>query len=146
MTLPWWLWLLASLCLFIAEIVMPGAFFFVFFAVGAAIVALLALAWPDMPPTLGLTLFGILSVATLLLFRNRLKRSKLLQQPAATAIDSLEGEIGAALEDLAPGARGKVELRGAPWTGTNVGPTSIDKGARCRVLRVSGLQLEVISE
>jgi membrane protein implicated in regulation of membrane protease activity len=46
-------------------------------------------------------------------------------------------------EDIAPGAVGDGELRGAHWSIRNVGSTLLGKGERCRVLRMDGLTVEV---
>jgi membrane protein implicated in regulation of membrane protease activity len=53
----------------------------------------------------------------------------------------LVGENALALEDIAPGAIGKVELRGASWTARNTGEQPIQRAERPRVERVEGLTL-----
>jgi membrane protein implicated in regulation of membrane protease activity len=49
-------------------------------------------------------------------------------------------------EELAPGAIGKVEVRGAAWSARNTSDTALTRGSRCRVLAVSGLMLDVAPE
>ena len=56
-------------------------------------------------------------------------------------MDSLIGETALALEDIAPGAMGKVELRGASWTARNIGDQPIQRSERPKVERVDGLTL-----
>jgi len=58
-------------------------------------------------------------------------------------VDSLIGETALALEDIAPGAIGKVELRGASWTACNTGPQAIQRAGRPKVERVEGLTLYI---
>jgi membrane protein implicated in regulation of membrane protease activity len=56
-------------------------------------------------------------------------------------IDSLRNEVATASQDLAPGAIGKAELRGTPWTVRNVGEQPLRAGQRCRVTGKEGLML-----
>jgi membrane protein implicated in regulation of membrane protease activity len=49
--------------------------------------------------------------------------------------------VATPLEDLAPGAIGKAELRGTVWTARNADSRPLAKGERSRVLRVDGLML-----
>jgi membrane protein implicated in regulation of membrane protease activity len=56
-------------------------------------------------------------------------------------VDALEGETAIVLDDLAPGAVGKAELRGTSWTAQNAGAAALSRGQRCRVVRVEGLTL-----
>ena len=46
----------------------------------------------------------------------------------------------------APGAVGRVSLRGSNWEARNEGDTALGANQRCRVTRVSGLQLGVVAE
>ena len=47
---------------------------------------------------------------------------------------------------MAPGAVGRVALRGSNWEARNEGDTALGANQRCRVTRVSGLQLGVVAE
>jgi membrane protein implicated in regulation of membrane protease activity len=58
-------------------------------------------------------------------------------------VDSLIGETALALEDIAPGAIGKAELRGACWTAHNAGDKPIHRSERPKVERVEGLTLYI---
>ena len=49
--------------------------------------------------------------------------------------------MGTLLEDLAPGAIAKAELRGTSWNVRSTHPNPIPSGARCPVQRVEGLTL-----
>jgi membrane protein implicated in regulation of membrane protease activity len=90
-------------------------------------------------------LFAALSVIGLALFRNRFQRWFQVD-PQLPPVDALVGEIGQTMEDLAPGAVGKVELRGSAWSARNASSGPISRGARCRVVRVDGLMLFVEPE
>ena len=54
---------------------------------------------------------------------------------------SEDGQPYLALEYIAPGSIGKVELRGASWTAHNTGDRPIQRSERPKVERVEGLTL-----
>ena len=56
-------------------------------------------------------------------------------------MDSLVGEEVVLLDDLAPGATGRAELRGSPWSARAASNAPLRAGQRCRVVRVEGLTL-----
>jgi membrane protein implicated in regulation of membrane protease activity len=58
-------------------------------------------------------------------------------------VDSLIGETALALEDIAPGDIGKVEMRGASWTAHNAGTQPVHRSERLKVERVEGLTLYI---
>ena len=90
-------------------------------------------------------LFSVLSVASLLLFRTRLLNA-MQREPQLPPIDTLVGEIGSAVDALEPGEVGRVELRGTVWSARNTVGVGMAPGARCRVVRVDGLLLDVEPE
>ncbi|MEZ5361609.1 MAG: NfeD family protein [Bryobacterales bacterium] len=61
-------------------------------------------------------------------------------------VDALVGQRAVALQDLAEGALGKVELRGTTWNARNAGTLPLMLGSGCRVKRVDGLTLYVERE
>jgi hypothetical protein len=141
----WWLWLLLGVVLVAIELATPGGFYFIFFGVAAVAIALLELAGVDAPLWLQLLLFSVLSVASLLFFRNPLMR-RLNLSAGADDIDTLATEVGSVLEDMAPGANGLIELRGTTWSARNVGSSVLASGARCVVVRSERLTLLVKAE
>jgi len=56
------------------------------------------------------------------------------------------GDTAFALEDIAAGAVGRVELRGTTWTARNSTAEGIPKGRRCTVIRTDRLTLFVRPE
>jgi hypothetical protein len=141
----WWHWLLLGLVLVAAEMAAAGGFYFIFFGVAALAISLLQLVGIVDATWLQLLLFSVLSVASLLLFRNPLMR-RLHLTGGATDIDSLSGARGTVLEAMAPGAPGRVEVRGTTWSARNVGSTALQNGARCDVVRSERLTLLVKAE
>jgi membrane protein implicated in regulation of membrane protease activity len=61
-------------------------------------------------------------------------------------LDTLVGEIGVPLDDIAPGAVGRLELRGTTWTARNTGLAVLAKGRRCVVVSRDRLTLFVQAE
>jgi membrane protein implicated in regulation of membrane protease activity len=145
MTLLWWHWLVLGLLLVVAEMAASGGFYIIFFGIGAILVGMLASFEIAGPLWMQLLLFSAISVGSLLIFRRRLL--KWLQvDPQAPQVDMIVGEVGTAAEDLLPGKIGRVELRGAAWSGRNTSTATLARGARCRVIRVDGLTIDVEPE
>jgi membrane protein implicated in regulation of membrane protease activity len=140
--MPWWGWVVVGAALLAAEIfVIPTDFYLVFLGVSALAVAFVLWLGLDLATSTQLALFAVLAVTSLVFFRRRFKRRT--GGSAARVDDTLVGERGTAREAIAMGATGRVELRGAPWTARNVGPSAIEAGSAVVVERVEGLTLHV---
>lgn len=137
-----WLWIVAALVLFALEALTPGGFFLVFFAAGALLVGALATVGVVESLSEQILVFSASSVVLLLAFRSRLVA---WMRPGTHQVDSVVGESGVLLDDLAPGAVAKVEVRGSAWNARTHG-TPLLRGQRCRVARVDGLTLWVEAE
>jgi membrane protein implicated in regulation of membrane protease activity len=142
----WWHWMVLGLFLAALELVTPGSFFIIFFGVAALLVGLLDLWGLAGPVWVQWLIFAVLSVVTLLVFRNPLLRLVRADQPNASLVDALITETAHALEDIPPDEFGRVELRGSAWSAKNVATQKILKGQRCTVQRVDGLKLYVLPE
>lgn len=143
--MTWWLWVLLGFLLMGLELFTPVGFYFLFFGVGALVVGILAGLGLAGPTWMEWLLFSVVSVLSLAVFRGPLL-ARTRARGSALVIDGLVGEIAVPVEDLAPGAVGKVELRGTTWTAHNDGPVTLARGQRCRVTRVDGLTLGVVAE
>ena len=141
----WWHWLVLGLVLIALEMAAAGGFYIIFFGVAAVVIAVLQLMGIAGPTWLQLLLFSILSIASLLLFRNPIMR-KLNLGAGAADIDTLSGETGTVLEEMAAGAPGRVEVRGTTWSARNAGSTPLPLGRRCVVVRSDRLTLLVKAE
>ena len=138
----WWLWLLLGLVLLGVEMLTPGGFYFLFFGVAALVVGILAGLGAGGPLWAQLVVFSVLSVACLFVLRPYLVRwTGSGEQP--DPVDKLEGQVAMLVDDLAPGAYGKAELRGTSWTVLNHDHRPLARGQRVRVVRVDGLTLWV---
>src|SRR2546428_150140 len=141
--MTWWLWLLLGPPLLRAEAVTPGTFFVFFFGLSA-----LAGGPPGWlgPPNTGWVpgfLFSLLSVLSVAFLRGPLLRRIMPVRREGLAVDALVGEVAVPLEDLAPGAVGKAELRGSAWTAKNVDARPLARGERSVVAQVDGLVLSL---
>ena len=138
--MEWWHWLVLGLILVALEMAASGGFYVIFFGIAALAIGGLRLFDAAGPAWLQFLLFSIVSVASLLLFRSAFMRWMKLDQPGAD-VDSLVGEVATPLEDIAPGAVGRAELRGTVWTARNASPLAVIRGQRCTVVRVDRLMI-----
>lgn len=136
--MPWWIWVLAGFLLLAIEFV-STTMHLGLFAVGAFVVAILVGFGVDMPLWGQLLTFAGVSIAAFVFIRPMLVRQ--LKLNVTKNVDTLSGEQAIPLEDLAPGAQGRAELRGTTWSARNVGSEALTKGQRCVVDRVDGLML-----
>jgi membrane protein implicated in regulation of membrane protease activity len=138
--MQWWHWLAVGLILVALEMAASGGFYVIFF--GVAAIAIGALHFLDLagPTWLQLLLFSIISVGSLLIFRNPLLRMLKLDGPGGD-VDSLVGDTAVPLEDIPPDGVGRAELRGTVWSARNTTTSPLKRGERCRVVRVDRLMI-----
>lgn len=135
--------MIAGLLLLVCEVVTPGTFYFIFIGISGLLVGLVALLAPELPSWIHWLLFSIFTGISLAFFRKPLMQKFKLGEKHGHKVDSLIGESALALEDIAPGELGKVELRGASWTARNAGDKLIQRSGRPKVERVDGLTLHI---
>lgn len=140
----WWIWIILGALLLVAEVIITTDFYIVFFGVAAVLVGVIGLLGLDLPNFAQFLLFAVLSVAGLVLYRSRLKQR--WQSADRELGPEIVGERAVAREEITPGARGRVNLRGATWDAVNEGEGAIAAGVDCRVARVDGLTLYVHHE
>ena len=139
--MSWWIWIVAGLVMMVIEMAAPGVFI-MFFGAAALVIGLVTGIVPSTPLWLQLLAFSVLSVASLLLFRRQIMRR--MQSKPAKNVDDFVDELGIANDQIAPGDRGAIELRGTVWTAVNVGDSALTPGQRCKVVKVDGLSLHVV--
>jgi inner membrane protein len=145
MLFTWWQWLALGLVLVLLEMAASGGFYVIFFGIAAIAIGALHLLNLAGPVWFQLLLFSVLSVGSLMFFRNPMIRLLKLDQGAAD-VDTLAGEIALPLEDIAPGEVGRVELRGTIWQARNASGALIARGRRTVVRRVDRLMLFIEPE
>jgi membrane protein implicated in regulation of membrane protease activity len=141
--LSWWMWMILGLVLLACEMMTPGTFYFIFLGISGLLTGLVAWLAPDLPAWVPWLLFSVFSAISLAFFRKPLMEKFKLSGKSGHKVDSLIGETALALEDIAPGAIGKAELRGACWTAHNAGDKPIHRSERPKVERVEGLTLYI---
>jgi membrane protein implicated in regulation of membrane protease activity len=142
--MAWWMWLVVALLLLVGELVADSAFYLFFFGIAALLVGLMALLGLSGPSWLHWLLFSAMAVLSLLFLRRPLQQ-RVRRSPSRVPedADTVIGESAVAMEEIAIGAMGRVELRGSSWNAWNRGAVALAPGQRCVVERLQGLTLEV---
>jgi membrane protein implicated in regulation of membrane protease activity len=141
--MPWWAWIVLGALLLGGEMLVPLDFWLLFIGLAALATGIVTAAVPGLSDPAQWAWFGVFAAASVLGFRRALRGYWSPTIAPTRADDTLVGEIGRVLEALAPGAVGKVELRGSPWSARCVDEEALEVGVRVRVERVDGLQLLV---
>ena len=142
----WWLWLFLGLILLGIEVMTPGGFYILFFGLSALVVGALTGFDVVQSEWAQWLLFSLLSIGSLLVFRNPLRRLTHVDASKDDRVDSLIGESALVLDGLAPGEQGKAELRGTVWNAKNSGAVPLSKGQRAKVAKIEGLTLWIEGE
>lgn len=144
MNLEWWHWAVLGIALVVAELIAP-AFVLVWFGLGAVVVALVVVGFPDMGLIGEFLIWTASSVAMTGLWFKVFKPSRhksLVGRSSAQII----GETGLLSEDVDGFKRGKVRFQ-KPLVGSDVweciADEAITAGARVRVVSVEGSLLKV---
>ncbi|MDR2460195.1 MAG: NfeD family protein [Deltaproteobacteria bacterium] len=141
-------WFVLGFVLLILEVVTPGALFFIFFGIGAWIVALLLFFVPQLPIWAQWSIFIVTSLIALLILRKQIL--KLLNAKKTPVTDSLSepmvadrylGQEVDVLADLVPNRPGIVEFNGTQWQAKS--RTFIPLGDRARIVELDNLTLWV---
>jgi membrane protein implicated in regulation of membrane protease activity len=143
--MDWWIWLAGGFVLLVLELVTPSGFFIMFFGIGAILTGVAAGVGAITTPVAQWFVFTVLSVVSLLLFRRAIQ-ARVEHSGPLVPVDSLVGQVAFPIEAMPVGAVGRVSLRGSTWDARNEGETPLGANQRCRVTRVSGLQLGVVAE
>lgn len=139
----WWMWVFLGLGCLVAEVLLPGGVFMLFFGAAALLLGGLVAVGVGGPVWFQWGAFSVLSVVSLLTLRSPILRWVQRGGDHSGAVDSLLGKTALLSEDLAPGAEGKAELRGTSWTARNVGDEPLTQGEIGVVVQVEGLKLLV---
>ena len=141
--MPWWGWITIGALMLAAELAFVDAeFYLVFLGVSALLVGSLELSGTQIAWWAQWLAFAGLSVGSLVFFRQRVY--VLFRPPPDEEIpEGVEGETAIASETIAPGATGRVEMRGSGWTARNEGARPIEAGQRCDVISSEGLTVRV---
>ena len=140
--MPWWAWLIVGVALMVLELAgVDAAFYLVFLGAAAVLVGIAESAGTGLPLWGQWLLYGILAIASMVLFRRKLYER--MRGSAPGFDNSTVGEIVEVAEVVPVGGRTRVTMRGSRWTATNVGTAAIDAGARARIVAVSGASVDI---
>ena len=140
--MPWWGWISIGAFLMGAELFgVDAAFYLIFIGVAGILVGLLGLFGIVLPVWAQWLLFGILAVASMVLFRAKLYDR--IRGGAAGFRNTLVGDIVEVTTDLPPGGRSRVNLRGSVWTAINAGSVEIVAGQSATVVQADGTELKI---
>src|SRR5690349_9637752 len=136
----WHWWILAALFAGI-EILAPGVFF-IWLAAAAALTGLSALFIPGMGWQIEALIFAVLAVASVVFWRNYLKKNGNKNDPAATLNRRGEQMIGrtAVLSEPIQNGRGKARIDDTMW---RVEGNDLPAGTQIKVVGVNGAILKV---
>ena len=142
--MPWWGWIVVGAALLGAETIVDAQFYLVFFGAAALVTGSLTAGGLAGPVWAQWLIFGVLCAAGAATFRQRLYG--MIRRSYGEVSQGTVGELAVAREPIAPGARGRVELRGTVWEGRNTGSSPLAPGESARVERVEGLVLDLRRE
>lgn len=144
MTFEWWMWIVGGITLIIAELAIP-AFFVIWFGLGALLVGLLMLLFPELSATAQVATWTLASLTLVILWFKVFKQS-FQKTRIGTADGEVIGEVGLLVGAVAPFARGKVRFQ-RPLLGSEewacIADAAIAAGERVRVVAVEGSFLKV---
>ena len=140
--MPWWGWLIIGFGLMAAELLgVEAAYYLIFVGVAAILTGLVGFGGLDLPIWGQWLLFAVLAIASMVLFRRKLYDRFRGGLPAFG--NSLIGATVSPGEDVPPGGRCRVRLRGSTWSAENVGETVIDGGRQAKVAATDGTLLKI---
>lgn len=139
--MPWWGWLAVGVALLMVEVLVQTEFWLACLGGAALLVAGLARLGLVDPVWVQWAAFAGLSVVLAGFVRRQLHEKIVGKAPGLAP--ELVGEKATVQEEIAPGADGRVTLRGSPWRATNVGTGALAAGEAALVERVDGVVLEV---
>jgi membrane protein implicated in regulation of membrane protease activity len=143
MHIVWWLWICLGLFLLLAEALTPGGFYLFFVGIAAIIVGVMALA--VQATWIQIAFFAVLSAVFIVAFRKTLvERVRKTTRQADTP--EFIGETARAVEAIAAGKEGKIELRGTIWHARNSGTVDLPENAACTIVTREGIRLTVTAQ
>ncbi|MBK5008691.1 NfeD family protein [Pseudomonas sp. S60] len=143
MEMQWWIWLVFGIALILLELVLP-TFFILWFGIGAVLVSLIALAFPDLQLDMQGLLWVVLSSATTALWFKVFRRK---QPDVRWTAASVIGEVGLLTAAVSEFHKGRVRFQ-KPILGNEewvcIADSDILAGERVRLTAIEGNIARVI--
>lgn len=122
------LWIVAGIVMLILEFIIPGLIIF-FFGAGAILTGIVCMVF-DVPIGLQFIIFGVTSVVSLILLRNRFSsvfHGKVNSSSTENDFDEVIGEKCKVVQTIPANNFGKVEFRGSNWKAIADEEISVDE-------------------
>ncbi len=133
-------WLIIAVILLFAEVATPGLFFFIAFAIGSCIAAILAFLEYHLVIQCLVGLVTSLVAFSLLRHYFAIKgRHKFIR----TNIEAMVGKSGIVIKEIGPYRVGLVKIEGEVWSAQVEGEQVLEKGKVVQVVDVKGNRLIV---
>ncbi len=142
--MPWPLWVIAGLVLMAVEVHYTRDFTLFCFGISALLIGLTS-TFGILDIRMQWIGFAVLSTALLVSAREWL-RNKMLGRPGNAELENIIGQSAVPLDDLPAYGFGKAELRGTTWSAHNASHVRIQRGQRCKVMKINGLTLWIMPE
>ena len=141
--IEFWYWLIAAVVMIVIEMVVPAAYF-LWMGISAFVVGLLLFAFPEIPLLIQVVIFGVLSVASLVLYKRHQKQNPMvIDEPKLNRRgEQYVGRLFTLEEPIVNGV-GKVKVDDSTW---KVQGSDSPAGMKVRVISVDGTVLIVESE
>lgn len=137
-----WVWLGIAVVFALGEMVNPGSFFLMPFAIGAGAAAVLSAV--DAPVGVGWIVFVVVSIASLFALRPLARRLDEDEPVEGIGAKRLIGEQGSVIETIpAGGELGLVRVNREEWRAASVQGTALAAGTPVRVVEVRGTSVIV---
>jgi len=144
MELLWWHWIVLGIVLMLLELAVP-AFFLMWFGLGAVIVGLLMLVFPDMSMAYQVIAWTTSSILLIWLWF-KVFRPNMHKTRAGLSKGMFIGEVALVTRDIRPYEKGQIRFQ-KPILGDEVWDSMADEeikaGERVKVLEVEGNILKV---
>lgn len=133
------IWTIIGVLLLVVEI-FAVSFFFMFFGIGALATALLSWVGVLDSITAQLLVFVVISVASIFIFRKKLKLSF---DKRSEGFNEFEGEKVKIVEAILPNEEGKVTFKGTHWIAYSSSSETLPEGTHAIIKKVDGIKLFV---
>lgn len=139
--MTWNIWIILAFIFAASELFIPTGFVLLFLGFASLITGIVvACGWGE-PEWIQWIAFLFSLLGSMIVLRQPLRRSFGLDQNSQ--YNEFLGQDVSITTNIKAGEIGKGELQGAQWKVKNIGVQDITAGEHCKVIRVSGLTLEV---
>ena len=139
--MDWGYWIIAGLILSVGELFIPTGFVLLFLGFASFVTGVIVACGFGQPEWTQLVVFLVALFGSMLTLRQPMRKALGLDH--SSKYSEFIGQDIVISSELMPGQVGQGELRGAQWKVKNIGAVAIAAGARCKIINVDGLTVEV---